>query len=61
MKSIYVLSKLTNLKKYRQESGRKKKERKRERETGDIVQIGERENQSECERVKEWENEIENI
>lgn len=53
MKSIYVLSKLTNLKKkYRQESGRKKKER--ERKTGDIVQIvGERENQSECERVKE--------
>lgn len=50
MKSIYVLSKLTNLKqkKYRRESGREKK-----REKGDIVQIGEREYQSECERMKE--------
>lgn len=48
MKSIYVLSKLTNLKKCRQESGREKK-----REKGDIVQIEERENPSECERVNE--------
>lgn len=40
MKSIYVLSKLTNLKKCRQESGRK-------REKGDTVQIGNREREKE--------------
>lgn len=56
MKSIYVLSKLTNLKK-----NTDKKAGERKREKGDTVQIGERKNQSECERMKEWENEIENI